>query len=166
MNVPDVAHLELDTTHAGTKRPVSKLRVKKFFTPIHGSIPPVSGFPLAQPECSKHSNEVKPSQQTCHILLCSYSAGDGQDVLDAWHSLDWQTFSRRDITHFISQMFETCSTSSYFWTRSDMDFFSADFSRRQLLLDQGFGIRRSWVRYHYDLVAEQLLRSPQLPYKL
>ena len=34
------------------------------------------------------------------FYLCSYSAGDGQDVLDAWHSLDWQRFSRCDITHF------------------------------------------------------------------
>ena len=68
---------------------------------LHGSIPPVSRFPPAKPECSKHSNEVKPSQQTCHILLCSYSSGDGQDVLDVWHSLDWQRDSRCEITNLI-----------------------------------------------------------------
>ena len=66
---------------------------------LHGSILSVSSVPLDKFLCSKHSNEVKPSQQTCHILLCSYSADDGQNVLDAVHSLDWQRFSHCEITH-------------------------------------------------------------------
>ena len=36
---------------------------------------------------------MKPLQPTCHNLLCSYRAEDGQDVLDAWHSLEWQRFT-------------------------------------------------------------------------
>ena len=108
----ECARCTSDTTPANVKRHVSELRVKKFLTLISCMAASLLSlvFPPAKPECSKHSHKVKPSQQTCHILLCSYSAGDGQDVLDVWHSLDWQRFSRCDITHFIFQMIETCST--------------------------------------------------------
>ena len=117
---------------------------------LHGSIPPVSCFPPAKPECSKHSNEVKPSQQTCHILLCSYSAGDGQDVLDAWHSLDWQRYSRCEITHFIFS--------------DDRDLLDI-----MILLDQvrhGFfsSVYPTWSRSRNSAVPRQLpLRSRQCP---
>ena len=63
---------------------------------LHGSILPVSSIPLDKSQCSKHSNEVKLSQRTCHILLCSW-----QDVLDAWHSVDSQRFAQCEITHLI-----------------------------------------------------------------
>ena len=68
---------------------------------LHGSILPVSCVPPVTSECPEHSNEVKPLQPTCHILLCSYRAEDGQDVLDAWHSLEWQQFTHCEITHLI-----------------------------------------------------------------
>ena len=68
---------------------------------LHGSILPVSCVPPVTSECPEHSNEVKPLQPTCHILLCSYRAEDGQDVLDAWHSLEWEQFTHCEITHLI-----------------------------------------------------------------
>ena len=63
------------------------------------SAPPVVRVPPVNLESTSLSNEVKPLQPTCHILLCSYRAEDGQDVLDAWHSLEWQRFTHCEITH-------------------------------------------------------------------
>ena len=97
------AKREVGTTPVAVRRLASELRLKRFLTadrPLR-SIPPVSCPGLAKPRCSELSDKVKPHQQICHILLCSYRVEDGQDVLDAWNSLSWQTFSRCDITHFI-----------------------------------------------------------------
>ena len=115
------------------------------------SAPPVVRVPQVNLEStSLFQREVKPLQPTCHILLCSYRAEDGQDVLDAWHSLEWQRFTHCEITHLIFSDDRDLLDIMILLDQVRHGFFTAVFFfAAPLLPGQDCGIRLSRVRYHF-----------------